>query len=143
MNNAHIDSVMLLAKPFQEDAIFDFGVQTITQEMQDLVGIMLKERLEFKLFNQEKLIESKRPIMLFYADCVHLPPKSTAYIENSVVSFFLLGSCNRNSTVSEFGETSKKNTGRSKKNNTPKINYLNSNCSLILFTNATSQLLLM
>ena len=48
MNNAHIDSVMLLAKPFQEDAIFDFGVQTITHEMQDLVGIMLKERLEPK-----------------------------------------------------------------------------------------------
>ena len=117
MNNAHIDSVMLLAKPFQEDAIFDFGVQTITHEMQDLVGIMLKERLEPKLFNQEELVESKRPIMLFYADCVHLPPKSTAYIENSVVSFFLLGSCNRNSTVSEFGEISKKNTGRSKNNN--------------------------
>lgn len=34
MNEAHVDSVMLLAVPFHEDAIFDFGKQTITQEIQ-------------------------------------------------------------------------------------------------------------
>ncbi|XP_023329507.1 atypical kinase COQ8B, mitochondrial isoform X2 [Eurytemora carolleeae] len=45
MNEAHVNSVMLLAVPFHNDAIFDFGKQTITQEIQELSGVMLKERL--------------------------------------------------------------------------------------------------
>jgi hypothetical protein len=34
MNEAHVNSVLLLAVPFHEDADFDFGKQTITQEIQ-------------------------------------------------------------------------------------------------------------
>jgi len=45
MNKAHIDSVMLLATPFHHNEEFNFGKQTITQEIQDLSGVMLKERL--------------------------------------------------------------------------------------------------
>ena len=61
MNSAHVTSVMLLARPFQRDEQFDFGKQTITQEiqvmrsvmsypevdpsLQDLSTVMLKERL--------------------------------------------------------------------------------------------------
>jgi hypothetical protein len=34
MNESHVDSVMLLAVPFHQDADFDFGKQTITQDIQ-------------------------------------------------------------------------------------------------------------
>jgi len=45
MNDAHIESVMLLAVPFHENKPFDFGKQRITHEIQDLSAVMLKERL--------------------------------------------------------------------------------------------------
>jgi len=45
MNDAHVDSVMLLAVPFQENKSFNFGFQTITQEIQEKTTIMLRERL--------------------------------------------------------------------------------------------------
>lgn len=45
MNSAHVESVMLLAKPFHKDQKFDFGKQTITSEIQELTGVMLRERL--------------------------------------------------------------------------------------------------
>jgi len=45
MKDAHVDSVMLLAVPFHNDKEFDFGKQTITHEIQELSGIMLKHRL--------------------------------------------------------------------------------------------------
>ena len=45
MNEAHVDSVMLLAKPFHENKNFNFGDQTITQEIQALSGVMIRERL--------------------------------------------------------------------------------------------------
>ena len=45
MNDAHVESVMLLARPFHEDKNFNFGKQTITSEIQALSGVMLRERL--------------------------------------------------------------------------------------------------
>jgi len=45
MNDAHVESVMLLARPFHEDKNFNFGNQTITSEIQALSGVMLRERL--------------------------------------------------------------------------------------------------
>ena len=45
MNEAHVDSVMLLAKPFHENKTFNFGDQTITQEIQALSAVMIRERL--------------------------------------------------------------------------------------------------
>ena len=45
MNDAHIDSVMLLAVPFHHNQPFNFGQQKITQQIQDKTAVMLKERL--------------------------------------------------------------------------------------------------
>merc|ERR1719427_708476 len=45
MNDAHVDSVMLLAVPFHENKPYNFGQQRITHEIQDLSAVMLKERL--------------------------------------------------------------------------------------------------
>ena len=45
MNEAHVESVMLLARPFHENKNFNFGNQTITSEIQALSGTMLRERL--------------------------------------------------------------------------------------------------
>ena len=45
MNEAHIDSVMLLAVPFHEDGVYNFGRQKITEDIQDKTAVMLKERL--------------------------------------------------------------------------------------------------
>ena len=45
MNEAHVESVMLLARPFHENKNFNFGKQTITSEIQALSGVMLRERL--------------------------------------------------------------------------------------------------
>ena len=45
MNDAHIDSVMLLAVPFHENKPFNFGQQRITHDIQDKTAVMLKERL--------------------------------------------------------------------------------------------------
>ena len=45
MNEAHVDSVMLLARPFHENVKFSFGEQTITQEIQEKTGVMIRERL--------------------------------------------------------------------------------------------------
>ena len=45
MNEAHVESVMLLARPFHENKNFNFGKQTITSEIQALSEVMLRERL--------------------------------------------------------------------------------------------------
>jgi len=45
MNDAHVDSVMLLAVPFHKNGAYDFGKQTITHDIQELSGVMLKHRL--------------------------------------------------------------------------------------------------
>ncbi|TRY67370.1 hypothetical protein TCAL_12094 [Tigriopus californicus] len=45
MNDAHVESVMILGQCFRENAEFDFGKQKTTHRMQDLVPVMLKNRL--------------------------------------------------------------------------------------------------
>jgi len=45
MKEAHVESVLLLAAPFHNDTTFDFGKQTITHQIQELSGVMLRERL--------------------------------------------------------------------------------------------------
>ncbi len=45
MNEAHVDSVMILGECFREDRPYDFGHQRVTQRMQELVPVMLKHRL--------------------------------------------------------------------------------------------------
>ena len=45
MNDAHVESVMILGEAFRMDQDFDFGGQKTTQRMQELVPIMLKYRL--------------------------------------------------------------------------------------------------
>jgi aarF domain-containing kinase len=46
MNDAHVESVMLLAKPFRQNSEFDFGKnQETTSRLQELAKIMLQNRL--------------------------------------------------------------------------------------------------
>ncbi len=45
MNDAHVESVMILGECFREDREYDFGAQRVTQRMQELVPVMLKHRL--------------------------------------------------------------------------------------------------
>ena len=45
MNDAHVESVMILAEAFRENRPFDFGTQKTTMRMQELVPVMLKNRL--------------------------------------------------------------------------------------------------
>jgi len=45
MNDAHVESVMILAEAFREDKPFHFGTQKTTMRMQELVPVMLKHRL--------------------------------------------------------------------------------------------------
>ena len=41
----HVNSVMILAEPFREDTRYNFTTQNATHRMQELVPIMLKNRL--------------------------------------------------------------------------------------------------
>jgi len=47
MLRAHIASIMTLAEPFRRDApaVYDFGRQTITDRIKDLIPVMIRERL--------------------------------------------------------------------------------------------------
>ena len=45
LNDAHVESVMILAEAFRVDAPFSFGAQKTTARMQELVPVMLKHRL--------------------------------------------------------------------------------------------------
>ncbi|KAL5121705.1 hypothetical protein ACEQ8H_000392 [Pleosporales sp. CAS-2024a] len=47
MLEAHMQSVLTLAEPFRCDgpAVYDFGEQTITERVRELIGVMVKERL--------------------------------------------------------------------------------------------------
>ena len=45
MNNAHVDSVMILGEAFTENKPFDFGKQTTAKRIHDLIPIMLRHRL--------------------------------------------------------------------------------------------------
>ena len=45
MQDAHIESVLILGEAFATDGIFDFSVQTTTMRIHNLVPVMLKHRL--------------------------------------------------------------------------------------------------
>ncbi len=46
MEKAHVDTVMMLGEAFRiGDDSYDFGTQRITQRIQELVPVMVKERL--------------------------------------------------------------------------------------------------
>ena len=45
MKEAHVESVMILATPFREDRVFDYGNQETTNRMHDLIKVMLEHRL--------------------------------------------------------------------------------------------------
>ena len=45
MKKAHADAVLILGEAFAIDGIFDFGLQDTTRRINNLVPVMLKERL--------------------------------------------------------------------------------------------------
>ncbi len=45
MTNAHVESVMILGECFRSESSFDFGRQETTARMQELVPVMIAERL--------------------------------------------------------------------------------------------------
>lgn len=45
MENAHVDAVMILGEAFSSDEPFDFGTQSTTERIHNLIPIMLRERL--------------------------------------------------------------------------------------------------
>lgn len=45
MNEAHVESVMILARPFRENRVFDYGNQETTKRVQELAKVMLEHRL--------------------------------------------------------------------------------------------------
>lgn len=45
MERAHVDAVMILGEAFSSDTPFDFGTQSTTERIHNLIPIMLRERL--------------------------------------------------------------------------------------------------
>lgn len=45
MENAHVDAVMILGEAFNSEKPFDFGLQSTTERIHNLIPVMLKERL--------------------------------------------------------------------------------------------------
>ena len=45
MIDAHVDSVMILGEAFASEGLFDFGTQTTTMRIHNLIPVMLKHRL--------------------------------------------------------------------------------------------------
>lgn len=45
MENAHVDAIMILGEAFSSDEPFDFGSQSTTERIHNLIPIMLRERL--------------------------------------------------------------------------------------------------
>ncbi|XP_058471039.1 atypical kinase COQ8A, mitochondrial [Solea solea] len=45
MENAHVDAVMILGEAFSSQEPFDFGCQSTTKRIHDLIPVMLRERL--------------------------------------------------------------------------------------------------
>lgn len=45
MKDAHVDAVMVLGEPFASATPFNFGTQTTTRTMNNLVPVMIKHRL--------------------------------------------------------------------------------------------------
>jgi len=45
MNDAHVESIMILATPFRENRVFDYGNQEVTTRTHELIQVMLEHRL--------------------------------------------------------------------------------------------------
>lgn len=45
MENAHVDAVMILGEAFSSEEPFDFGTQSTTERIHNLIPVMLKQRL--------------------------------------------------------------------------------------------------
>lgn len=45
MENAHVDAVMILGEAFSSQEPFDFGTQSTTERIHNLIPVMLRERL--------------------------------------------------------------------------------------------------
>lgn len=45
MINAHVDAVMILGEAFTSSETFDFGAQSTTERIHNLIPVMLKHRL--------------------------------------------------------------------------------------------------
>lgn len=45
MENAHVDAVMILGEAFSSQEPFDFGAQSTTERIHNLIPVMLRERL--------------------------------------------------------------------------------------------------
>ena len=45
MMNAHVDAVMILGEAFDSTTPFDFGSQSTTERIHNLIPVMLKQRL--------------------------------------------------------------------------------------------------
>lgn len=45
MKDAHIDAVMILGEPFAHDTPFDFGTQSTTQKLNNLLPVIVRHRL--------------------------------------------------------------------------------------------------
>lgn len=45
MENAHVDAVMILGEAFASTESFDFGSQSTTERIHNLIPVMLKHRL--------------------------------------------------------------------------------------------------
>lgn len=45
MVNAHVDAVMILGEAFASEEAFDFGAQSTTERIHNLIPVMLKHRL--------------------------------------------------------------------------------------------------
>ena len=46
MIQAHVNSVLIVGQPFSKPGLFDFGNQTMTKEIYDLIPVMVKNRLK-------------------------------------------------------------------------------------------------
>ena len=46
MRNAHIESILIVGQPFSKQGLFDFGNQTMTRQIYDLIPVMVKNRLK-------------------------------------------------------------------------------------------------
>ena len=46
MRQAHIESILIVGQPFANQGLFDFGNQTMTRQIYDLIPVMVKNRLK-------------------------------------------------------------------------------------------------
>ena len=45
MNDAHVESIMILATPFRENRVFDYGNQEVTSRTHELIQVIIKDQI--------------------------------------------------------------------------------------------------